>query len=167
MSTTSVREIVLPGIGKKFEIMTRTGDKLVVVIHDDGRRELYHFRYDDLDESISMITLDDQEARQVSAIIGGVVYKPKALESMEVALNDLVIEWYTIEPEHWCIAKSIGELDVRQKTGATIMALIESDHAQKVNPGPDEVIRPGMTLVVVGERQQVQSFKQLIRTGGV
>lgn len=160
-----IRETPLPGIGHKFEIKTRSGDKLVVIVHDDGRRELYHFYYNNPDDSISMISLDDNEARQVSAIIGGMAYKPKAVESMEVALDDLVIEWYKIEPDCWCIGKSIGEMQVRQKTGATIIAVIGTDHSKKINPGADQVIKAGMTVIIAGERQQIQAFKRLLVKG--
>lgn len=160
-----IRETVLPGIGQKFEIKTRGGDKLVVIVHDDGRRELYHFYYDDPDQSISMISLDDNEARQISAIVGGMVYKPKALESMEVALGDLVIEWYKIEPGYPCVGKTIGELNVRQNTGASVVAVLENDQSKKINPGPEYRIQAGVTLVALGERKQIQAFKQLIMKG--
>lgn len=162
----NIRESDLPGIGRKFQIDTRSGDKLVVVIHDDGRRELYHFHYDDPEESISMITLDDTEARQVAGIIGGMTYKPKALESVEVALDELVIEWYKVDPNSKCVGRTIGELQIRQKTGATVIAVIDKDHKQRVNPGPEHVLKAEATLVVTGERHQIKAFKQMISGGG-
>jgi len=161
----SIRESDLPGIGRKYQIETRSGDKLVVVIHDDGRRGLYHFDYDDPDTPISSVTLDDDEARQVAAIIGGMTYKPKDLDSVEVALDDLVIEWYKVEPGSPVTGKKIGDLQIRQRTGAVIIAIIDRDRRQKVSPGPDEVLTAGATLVVAGERHQVKALKQLIQRG--
>jgi TrkA domain protein len=162
---STIRESDLPGIGRKFQLEAQSGDRLVIVIHDDGRRELYHFDPNDPDELLSMVTLNDTEARQVAGIIGGMSYTPKALESANITLENLVIEWYKVEPNSQAIGKTIGQLQVRQKTGATLMAIIEKDGRKRINPGPDQMLSEDATLVVAGERQQVQAFKRLLAHG--
>jgi len=161
----SIRETDLPGIGRKFLIDARSGDKMVIIVHDDGKREIHHFDYNDPEDSISMVTLDDAEARRVGAILGGMVYMPKALESVDVAFDEMVIEWFKVEPEAKGAGKTIGELEIRKRTGAAIIAVIMKDQKKIVNPGPEQTIHQGATLVVLGERGQVKACKRLINMG--
>lgn len=155
-----VRESDLIGIGKKYQIETNAGDNMVVIIHDDGRRELYRFDEEE-NESRCVMTLSDEESRQVAGIIGGLSYKPKALETVELALDDLLIEWYKVEKSDISTNKSIGELEVRQRTGASIIAAIK-DGDTTINPGPDYIITQGTTLVVAGKRNHIRLLKEII-----
>ncbi len=70
-----VRETRLPGVGTKFTLRTTRGEKVSSVVHLDGMREIYH--WSDADEEPHVLTLNDEEARQLGAIIGGVVYRPQ------------------------------------------------------------------------------------------
>lgn len=163
----NLKETDLPGVGKKFVIQTRSGEKLTIIIHDDGRREIYHYDKDNFDDSLSMVTLDDDEAKYVSAIIGGITYQPTALENIEVALGGLTIEWYRLEAKYKAIGATIGELRVRERTGATIIAVIEKNQKKHVNPGPDLMLTADATVVVIGERLHQQQIRQILLNGSV
>ena len=162
---STIREAALPGVGRKFQIETANGDRLVIVIHDDGIRELYHFTRKDPDRVASVVTLADSEARQIAGIIGGLTYVPKALPSAEIVLDDLLLEWYTIQPGSVCIGQTIRDLQVRKITGASIVSIIGPDRVKRVNPEADTVLREGATLILAGERRTIGALKQLLVTG--
>ncbi|WP_068783441.1 cation:proton antiporter regulatory subunit [Paenibacillus phocaensis] len=161
----NLKETDLPGIGKKIVIQARSGDKLSIVIHNDGRRELSHLDNDDPEDSISKVTLDDDEARYVSALISGATYKPTAMENIEVALGDLSIEWYKLDPNYKAIGKTIGELKIRQRSGATIIAVIEKNHTKHISPGANLMLTAEAMVVVLGERLHQQQIRQILLSG--
>ena len=165
MSTIS--ESNLPGVGRKFQIEAASGDRLTIVIHDDGTRELYHFLRKSPDKVASVVTLSDSEARQVAGIIGGLTYVPKALPSAEIVLEDLLLQWYTIEPGSACIGKTIQDLQVRTATGACIVSMIEPDRVKRINPGPETVLNDGATLILAGDRRTIARLKHLLVHGRV
>ncbi|MFS0864895.1 cation:proton antiporter regulatory subunit [Fredinandcohnia sp. 179-A 10B2 NHS] len=163
----NIRESELPGIGYKFEIITKNQDKLVIVIHDDGRREIYHFDQDDHEEVISNVTFDDSEARQIAGILGGMAYKPKALETVDFAFDEIIVEWYQVEPDAPAINKTIGEIDIRNNFGVTVIAIKKKTTKKSLNPGPNTVIEVGDTLVISGEREQIKEvIKNLLSSRG-
>ena len=150
-----IRESELPGIGYKFQIVTKGNEKMVIVIHDDGRRNV---SFDsDHEESISSISLRDSEARQIAAILGGMVYKPRALENVEMVFEGLAIEWFKVENAAPAIGKTIGDLQIRKNYSVTIIAVMKKNMKKLFNPGPDAVIEEGDMLVVSGEREEIKN----------
>lgn len=155
-----VRESELPGIGQKVEMITRNRDKISIIIHHDGRRELYYFDENDHEECVTSVQFDDAEARQMSAILGGMAYKPKALEQVESALDDLIIEWCKAEAGAPAIHQTIGDLNVGQEYHVTVIAIVKKNQDKQLNPSSETVIDEGDTLVISGE---VTGLKRLIR----
>lgn len=163
------KETDLPGIGRKYWLHTRSGEHLVIVVHNDERRDLFHMesgdRPEELGDMVSLVTLDDDEARAVAAIVGGMTYKPQFQNEREVMLEGLLIEWLRIEPHADCIGKTIGELNIRQVTGVAILAAIDKKKEKQFNPGPEYVFTSGATIVVAGERDQLKQLKQWLTDG--
>lgn len=162
---SSISEVFLPGVGRKFQVEMLTGDRLVIVIHDDGTRELYHFKRTNLDRPASVLTLSDGEARQIAGIVGGLTYVPRSLPMAEVILGDLVLEWFTIERGAACVGKTIRELQVRTLTGASIVSIIEPDQTSRTNPEAHTVLNEGATLIAAGDRRTIDALKQLLVQG--
>jgi TrkA domain protein len=162
---SSISEVFLPGVGRKFQVETLDGDRLVIVIHDDGTRELYHFTRKNLDRPASVLRLTDGEARRIAGIIGGLTYVPRNLPMAEVILEDLVLEWFIIEPEAACIGKTIRDLQVRTATGASIVSIVEPDQTKRTNPEAGTVLNEGATLIVAGDRRTINSLKRLLLEG--
>jgi len=115
-----IKEAELPGLGKKYQIELESGDRLVVVIYDEGHRELYHFPSGESEPAFSF-ALTDQESRQVGSVIGGSFYQPRMLEKLELAIAELRIEWLKVAPNAQVVGKSIGELGLRKNHGVTVI----------------------------------------------
>jgi TrkA domain protein len=161
----TISEVFLPGVGRKFQVETMSGDRLVIVIHDDGTRELYHFVRKQFDRPASVLRLSDGEARQIAGIVGGLTYVPRSLPMAEVILGDLVLEWFTLEEGAAGIGKTINDLQVRTLTGASIVSIIEPDQTKYTNPQADTVLREGATLIAAGDRPAINALKRLLIQG--
>ena len=156
-----VREVDLPGVGKKFALTTGEGEKLTVIIHNTGDRELYNFRPGE-DFPFHAIRLEDAEARKLSAILGGAYFQPTAVASMDMVLEQLAIEWVKIGKDSRLATKTIAELDIRKHTGAHVLALLRGKEVL-ANPQPDERFHVGDTAVIAGAREQVDQFLAFAR----
>jgi K+:H+ antiporter subunit KhtT len=151
-----VREVDLPGVGRKFALVTNQGERLTVIIHNTGDRELYNFREDE-DFPFHALRLEDDEARKLSAILGGAYFQPTSGASVDLVFEQLSIEWLKVGSESRLAQRTIGELDIRKNTGASVLALLRGKQVI-ANPQPDERIEVGDTVMVAGAHDQVNRF---------
>ena len=152
-----VREIELPGVGWKYAVRTAGGARLTVIIHHTGHREIYLFE-EGAEFPSHAVRLEDAEGRQLGAILGGARYQPVGEAQLETVLGQLTIDWYRV-PEGLA-DRTIGELEIRKRTGASIIAILRQGRPPDPNPGPDTALREGETLMVIGSREQVEAFRR-------
>ena len=158
-----VREHDLPGVGKKFAVTTNDGDRMTIIIHNSGHREIYHFERGE-DYPAHAVRMEDAEARKLGAILGGAYFQPVVAESMEMVFQELSVEWMKVGAGSPLAGQSLAEAGVRERTGANVIAILRDGRALP-NPQPDERFTAGDTVVVVGDRAQVGSFGDLLRGG--
>lgn len=150
-----VREIELPGIGRKYALRTETGDRMTIIIHNSGHREIYLFD-DKAEFPSSAVRLSDVDGRRLGAILGGAFYQPVGEADLATILGKMTIDWKPVPPA--MVGKTIGELAIRNAAGANVIAILRGDQVLP-NPAPETVLQPLDTLVVVGTRDQAESFR--------
>lgn len=163
--TVDLRETRLPGVGVKYTLRTASGARLSIILHNDGDREIYTFDPHG-EEPASVIELDDDEARQLGAVLGGAYERPRIVDDLEMALGELQIEWIKVPEGSPAIGRSLADCGFRARTGVTVIAILR-DPEPISGAQPGDVIEPGDTLVVVGKAGQYAAFRKLLREGPI
>lgn len=159
-----LRETRLPGVGVKYAFRTAHGGRVSVILHVDGRREVYYYERADEDEPTSVLELSDDEARQFGAIVGGVYERPKIVEELEMALGELHIEWVPVPDTSPAIGRTLAESALRARTGVTVIAILREPEPVS-GARPEDVVLQGDTLVAVGKAGQFGHFRRLLAEG--
>jgi TrkA domain protein len=160
-----LRETRLPGVGVKYSLRLSAGGRLAIILHNDGKREIYFFTRGDEDgEPSAVIELDDDEARQLGAVIGGAYERPRIVDDLEMALGELQIEWIPVPETSPWIGKTLAEAGFRAKLGVTIIAILRQPEPV-TGAQPDDEIHRGDTLVAVAKAGQFAAFRRMLAGG--
>jgi TrkA domain protein len=161
--TVELKQTRLPGVGTKFAFTTAHGSRVAVIQHVDGMHELYVFgRHDD--EPRAVLQLEDEEARQLGAVLGGAYERPKIVEELEHAFGELAIEWVAVPSDSPAIGRTLAECGFRARTGVTIIAILREPEPV-TGAQPTDVVQRGDVLVTVGKLGQYREFRRLLREG--
>jgi len=156
-----VEEIELPGLGRRFEVVTDAGDLLIIVVHDSGTVELYDARSGDRQKASLVATLKDDEARLVAAIIGRTIYRSEAIERL--GRHGVGIAWLQPKADSYGVGRTVGEL--LQNTGVSVLVVIEKDGKRHNVLPADYVLQEGCQLALAGGKKEIQALKALIEKG--
>jgi TrkA domain protein len=155
-----VEEAVLPGVGRKYTITVQSGDRIVIVVHHSGKREVQYFAAGEEDEPTMALDLTDEEARELGAILAGVLFHPEAVGDTQSKLGQKVIERIKVLPGSKLVGKRVGELAL--PPGAHLLAVDRPGAPLIPNPSPDTLLETGDTLVVAGSREAVEALKRTL-----
>lgn len=155
-----ISESELPGVGTKFEIDIGEERQLVVIVHNGGKREIYLREQADAD-SEKLLELSDETARKVGSILEGAHFQPIPTENVETMLSeDATLEWYTIDEDSELVGQTLGEAEIGERTGVSVLAIQRSETTIP-SPEADTRIKADDRLVVNGSQKEVAQFATL------
>jgi len=91
--------------------------------------------------------------------------RPVAVEFLDMVMRsenvELEMEEYKINDGSTIVGKTLTDLKIKQKTGATILAIKQGSGKFNLQPGASSVINHGDVLVALGTSQQLELLRKL------
>ena len=160
---TEIHEVKLPGVGVRYEFETAEGNRIGVVSHRTGLREIYLSRSDDPDEFKRILGLSPDDARTMAELLGA-TRVAEQLAELQQRIEGLVIDWLPVREDSPYAGRTIGDTRLRSRTGVSVVAIVRGENAVPA-PGPEERLDSGDYLVVVGTARGVEQAVELLRVG--
>ncbi|MGL6277937.1 MAG: cation:proton antiporter regulatory subunit [Gaiella sp.] len=157
-----VDETPLPGVGVRYSFATEGGQRLGVIVHRDGHRELLVYDRRDPDACSAALTLDDEDARTLVDLLGGSELSGRLDVALRQTIEGLTLEWIEIGDGTAAVGRPIADLGLRTRTGASVVAIVR-DGATITSPRGDVVLKAGDTVVLVGSREAIDLAIGLLR----
>jgi TrkA domain protein len=157
----TVYETDLPRVGRKFDIELVDGSLASVVIHHDGRCELYNRPNRDTNGE-KLLDLTGDEANKLGSILEGAYFESVTVDKLTVPLGDAIIEWIDIPAGSPLAGTTLQESRIKRRTGTTIIAIKRGTDTTP-NPAAEFELDAGDILVAIGTREERNELTQVVR----
>jgi len=89
---------------------------------------------------------------------------PKVFDHIDEILSARLTDTFYIRNDNIYVGKSIGEINIRQKTNATIIAIVREGSTIST-PSAEEILKPNDTIVITGAHKAVDKAFELLSGG--
>jgi TrkA domain protein len=158
-----VAETPLPGVGVRYDFETDAGDRVGVLVHRTGRRELLIYDRDDPDACGSVLRLDSDDTRTLADLLGASQVSER-LADLQQHIEGLTIDWLPVAATSACAGCTLREAALRSETGVSVVAVVRGDETIPA-PGGDFQLQTGDTAVAVGTPEGIKELFQLLQSG--
>jgi TrkA domain protein len=158
-----VNEVLLPGIGLRYEFDNADGDRIGVIAKRTGDFEVVIYPAHDLDCAQPLFRLTEDEADALAQILGA----PRIAErfaDLTREVPDIDAGQVSVRPGSPFVDRPLGDTAVRTRTGASIVAIVR-DEKVLPSPAPAEPLRAGDVLVVIGTEDALRKVDQITTRG--
>jgi len=94
------------------------------------------------------------------------VLRPSVVNFMDLAMRgdntDLQMEQLTVSQGSEVAGKDLVDSHIRQRFNVIVIGIVKPDGRMLFNPQPREALLPGDTLILVGDRQNLQAMQKIL-----
>ncbi|TDE33046.1 potassium transporter TrkA [Nonomuraea mesophila] len=158
-----VEQTALPGIGLRHDFTTRKGQRVGIVSHRTGRRDLVIYDKEDPDAVCHTVKLNDEEADTLAELLGAPRIVQR-LNQLHEQVEGLVSVQLPIPADSPYVERPMGDARVRTRTSASIVAVVRGGKVF-ASPGPDFTFAVGDVVVVVGSEDTTAEVAGILAEG--
>ena len=158
-----VKEVLLPGVGLRYEFTSYQGDRIGIIARRGGDFDVVLYGRDDPDEARPVFHLTDEEADTVAQILGA----PRIAERFTELTSEvpgLEAGQVQVRPGSPFVDRPLGDTQARTRTGASIVAIVRNEDVL-ASPGPAEILRARDVLIVIGTEEGIAGVEQIVDKG--
>jgi TrkA domain protein len=155
-----VDETQLPGLGVRYDFTTEAGDRLGVLVHRTGRRDIFVYSAKDPDECAVTLTLRPDDARTLAELLGA-SRVAEHLAAVQHQVAGLALDWIRVSTNSEWAGLSLKDAAIHTKTGVSVVALLDGDNVTAA-PGADDVLTPGAQVVAIGTPEGLELLSELL-----
>ena len=153
----------LPGLGVSYTFATAEGQRIGVVAHISGRRDVISYDPEDPERVLHTVALDETEARTVGQLLDSPVFVDQVTE-LARGLNGVeAVRIPIVAGSPYC-GRRLADTRARTRTGASIVAVVRDGRAIP-SPTPDFEFRAGDGVVAVGDDAATAALRELLING--
>lgn len=156
-----VDETPLPGVGARFDFTTRRGQRVGVISHKSGDRELLIYGRDDPDACAYTIRFDDDDLRVLGELLGA-AHVVERVAAIPYTVEGLAIDWLNVSRGSELVGRTLAEIELRTRTGVSVVAVIRANDTVP-SPDADFVLEAEDTAVVVGTAEGIRASIELFQ----
>jgi TrkA domain protein len=163
MVCMDVKEVLLPGVGLRYEFTNRDGDPVGVIVKRTGAVEIVTYAAADPDHAQHVLRLTADEAEALAQILGA----PRIIERFADLTREvpgLKAAQIAIRADSPYAGRPLGETRARTRTGASIVSIVR-DEDVIVSPGPADVLQADDVLVVIGTDEGIAGVEKILGKG--
>lgn len=150
----------IAGIGVRHDVVTKSGQRVGVLIYRDDRRELAMYEANDPDAIAHSVSLTGSEAEAVADLLGHTAILSQ-LSELGSDVVGLFTEHLILPADSKYLDGPLGDTKARTRTGVSIVAIVRGTEVI-ASPTPDNRLEIDDVLVAVGTRKGLDDLVNIL-----
>jgi TrkA domain protein len=157
-----VKEVLLPGVGLRYEFTDHKGDRIGIIARRSGDFDVVVYAREDPDQARPVLCLTDEEAEAVAQILGAPRIAERFTELAQVP--GLETGQVHVPADSPFVDHPLGDTRARTRTGASIVAIVRSEEVL-ASPGPTDLLHARDVLIVIGTAEGIAGVVHIFDQG--